>query len=64
MKERKLIEKLVKDTKFCPMDMCQLCGGYDTIQTYINSGKKFKGMPIYIHICEKCVNKITGKEPS
>lgn len=36
-------------------DKCQLCGGYDTIQTYIateHSGKKY-----LFHVCEECGNR-------
>lgn len=37
------------------MDFCQLCGGYDTIQTYFifkDNNKK-----VLFHICENCVRK-------
>ena len=33
-----------------PMDFCQLCGGYDTIQVYY----KLPRRKPYFHICEKC----------
>lgn len=37
------------------MDFCQLCGGYDTIQTYFifkDNNKK-----VLFHTCENCVRK-------
>lgn len=37
------------------LDFCQLCGGYDTIQTYfIFTDNKKK---VLFHTCEKCCNK-------
>lgn len=38
-----------------PMDFCNLCESYDTIQTYFifKEGKK----QILFHICEKCLRK-------
>lgn len=42
-------------SSFSNPDICQLCGGYDTIQTYIateHGGKKY-----LFHVCEECGNK-------
>ena len=37
------------------LDFCQLCGGYDTIQTYfLFTDNKIK---ILFHTCEKCCEK-------
>ena len=49
--QNSLYGKLVTEFEsgdFMPMDFCQLCGKYDTIQTYVT----FKGK--FIHICEDC----------
>lgn len=48
----------VIDTMFKPfnsLDVCQLCGGYDTIQTYIIFKDNRKD--ITFHICENCCEK-------
>ena len=42
-----------------PMDYCQICGAYDTIQTYFPSGKKKNGVPIWFHTCEKCAKEMS-----
>lgn len=39
---------------FLALDFCTLCGGYDTIQTYI-PWKKKDNMTIHFHVCEKCL---------
>lgn len=39
---------------FLALDFCTLCGGYDTIQSYIPVDKENK---IWIHVCEKCFKK-------
>lgn len=36
------------------LDFCSLCGGYDTIQTYIPLGKDKDGCTLMFHVCEKC----------
>lgn len=36
-----------------PMDFCQVCNGYDTIQTYIQKENR-----TWIHVCEKCLKEI------
>lgn len=46
-----VLQKFV-DTPFMQMDVCCHCGGYDTIQTYV----EYKGK--FIHICEKCTKEL------
>lgn len=52
-KKQITIEKLIAsfDIPFMDMDRCQICNGYDTIQTYVT----YKGK--WIHICEKCLKE-------
>lgn len=45
------------DIPFMEMDVCCNCGGYDTIQTYI---QKENGK--WIHVCEKCLKEILNKK--
>lgn len=33
------------------LDFCVLCGGYDTIQTYVPLNSHHT---LWIHVCEKC----------
>lgn len=57
--KQKFVEKLIEsfDIPFMDMDRCQICNGYDTIQTYI---KKENG--VWIHICEKCLKQILNEK--
>lgn len=47
---------------FLALDFCTLCGGYDTIQTYIPLKKDKDGVQIYFHVCEKCMATKTTDE--
>lgn len=48
----KMVTELA-DIPFMDMDVCCNCGGYDTIQTYV---QKENGK--WIHVCEKCLKEI------
>lgn len=51
----KMVAELA-DIPFMDMDVCYNCGGYDTIQTYV---QKENGK--WIHVCEKCLKEIFSK---
>lgn len=58
-KERITVEELVTsfNVPFMDMDRCQICDGYDTIQTYIQLENRR-----WIHVCEKCLKEILKKK--
>lgn len=41
--------------QFLDLDFCALCGGYDTIQSYIPLGECEDGIKRFFHVCEKCL---------
>lgn len=41
--------------QFLALDLCSLCGEYDTIQSYIPLGKDKDGVMLMFHVCEKCL---------